>query len=182
MRDWAPVTVAVCALLFTVGSFWWLYVRRGKLVVTAAQTYAAFLDEGRLILLFPLVFYNTGARDYVVRDLCIRFGDESVGVPLDWERVRGGTDVSAHPTGELATPFAVPGRSALRVFAEFERRPAARTIDARAHPLVLQGVTDREDRWATLLTFTWDVSDHAAETIQQGQAFLAYRNASRLPS
>jgi hypothetical protein len=99
MRDWAPVTVAVCALLFTVGSFWWLYLRRGKLVVTAPQTYAAFLDERRLILLFPLVFHNTGARDYVVRDLRVRFGDESVGVPLDWERVRGGVDASAYPTG-----------------------------------------------------------------------------------
>jgi hypothetical protein len=90
VRDWAPVTVAVCALLFTVGSFWWLYLRRGKLVVATPQTYAAFLEERRLILLFPLVFYNTGARDYVVRDLRVRFGDESGGVPLDWERVRGG--------------------------------------------------------------------------------------------
>jgi hypothetical protein len=58
-----------------------------------------FLDERRLILLFPLVFHNTGARDYVVRDLRVRFGDESVGVPLDWERVRGGVDASAYPTG-----------------------------------------------------------------------------------
>ena len=134
--------------------------------MTAPQTYAAFLDERRLILLFPLVFYNTGARDYVVRDLRVRFGDESVDVPLAWERVRGGVDASAYPTAELAAPFSVPGRSRVRVFAEFERRPADRTVDARAHPLVLEGVTDQEDRWATLLRFNLDVSGQAAETIQ----------------
>jgi hypothetical protein len=101
---------------------------------------------------------------------------------LEWERVRGGVDASAHPTGELAAPFAVPGGSAVRVFAEFERRPADRTLDARAHPLVLEGVTDQEDRWSRPLKFNLDVSDEAAETIQRGSAFLAYRNASRLPS
>jgi hypothetical protein len=181
LREWAPVTVAVCALLFTIGSFWWLYGRRGRLMVTAPQTYAAAWREDKLILLLPLVFYNTGARDYVVTDLRIRFGDEPVGIPLEWERVRSAMNPSGSPELELAAAFPVPGRSAVQLFAEFEREPGNRPIEAREHPLVLETLTDKDEYWHPLLRFDLQVSGRAAQTMQQGR-FIAYRNRTRLLS
>jgi hypothetical protein len=106
--------------------------------------------EHHEVLLFSLVIYNTGARDYVVRDMRIHFADESAGIPMKWERVRGGVNPSDNPGMELPAPCVVPGRSAVRLFAEFERRPSGRgEPDARQHPLRLEGLTDSDDDWHT---------------------------------
>lgn len=181
LRDWAPIVVAVAALLFTVASFWWLNARRGRLEMKPPQTYAALWKADRMILLFPFAFYNTGARDYVVRDMRIRFADESVGIPLEWERCRAGVNPSDNPGMELAAPFVVPGRSAVRVFAEFERKPGDRgQPEARPYTLRLEGLTDREDDWHTLLTFDLTIRGKDAETMTRS-GFIAYRNHTRWP-
>jgi hypothetical protein len=54
--------VAIAALLFTVASFWLLHARRGRVEMKPPQTYAGLWETDRIILLFPLVFYNTRTR------------------------------------------------------------------------------------------------------------------------
>jgi hypothetical protein len=80
-RVWTPIVIAVAALVFTIGSFWWMNARTGRLIVTAPRSYAITTQENRMILLLPLVFYNSGPVPYVVRDLRVRFGDEPSGPP-----------------------------------------------------------------------------------------------------
>src|SRR5919199_554356 len=78
---WSLV-VAVMALLFTVASFWWLYVRRGSLIVGRPGTYAYAPRPVRLRL--PLAFYNTGASALIVSDLQAVAIAEPARSPLRW--------------------------------------------------------------------------------------------------
>lgn len=172
--QWPPVIISTSAVLFTVASFWWLHWRRGKLQVAAPQTYAAGVGAGKISLLFPFVFYNTGPRAYVVRDLRLRFLDEPDGRPMDWERVRDAIQPSESPGLELAAAFPVPGGAAVRVFCEFDRRPPGRTMDSRAHPLVLEALIGTSADWRSLLAFKLHVSPKDAETMRG--SFIAFRN------
>jgi hypothetical protein len=54
------IVIAVAALLFTVGSFWWLN-RRGRLVGAAPDAYAIANPPHDLLIRFPLAIFNTGA-------------------------------------------------------------------------------------------------------------------------
>jgi hypothetical protein len=65
-------------------------------------SYAATTQNGKLILLFPFVFYNAGPVPYVVRDLRLRFRDEPDGPPLSFQRVRSGISPSHSNLKELS--------------------------------------------------------------------------------
>jgi hypothetical protein len=173
-RVWTPIVIAVAALVFTIGSFWWMNARTGRLIVTAPRSYAITTQENRLILLLPLVFYNSGPVPYVVRDLRVRFGDEPSGPATAFHRVRGGVSPTHHPTPELSAAFPVPGRTAVRMFCEFERIPVGRAMDSRAHPLVVDGLTDKNDQWRPLTGFDLHVSMNAE--VGMSSQFISYFN------
>jgi hypothetical protein len=113
----AAVIVAVFALLFTVASFWWIQVRRGRLVSYEPQTYAGYVSGGGFRFRLPLTIYNTGARTLVVIDLRLSFVDQDETAPVITFRrsVKPRTD----DVEDFAHPFAVPGRSAVTRFVEF---------------------------------------------------------------
>jgi hypothetical protein len=174
-RVWAPTIIAVAALGFTIGSFWWLNARVGRLTVAGVpMSYAATTERDRLILLFPLVFNNTGPVPYVVRDLRLRFHDEPDGVPLAFERVRTGISPSHAELEDLGAAFPVRGREAVRMFCEFQRNPTGRSMTAGTHPLVLEALTDKDDDWHVLLEFTLHVDGHAAAVMPK--QFISFRN------
>ena len=70
---WPSVAIASLALLFTVGSFWWLNARQGRLKSYEPQSFAACRIPDKLRLLFPLVLYNSGATPIVVQDMRLTF-------------------------------------------------------------------------------------------------------------
>jgi hypothetical protein len=172
--EWAPTVIAAAALFFTIGSFWWMNARIGHLIIVAPRSYAITTQNDRLILLLPLVFYNSGPVAYVVRDLRVRFSDEPTEVALAFHRVRGGVSPSHHPTPELSAAFPVAGRAAVRMFCEFERRPVGRSIAAGAHPLLVEGLTDKAGGWRELVAFDLNVSTNAE--VGMGSQFISYLN------
>jgi hypothetical protein len=173
--DWAPILVAVAALAFTVGSFWWLYGRTGRLTVPGAPaSYAATTQNGRLILLFPFVFYNSGPVPYVVRDLRLRFRDEPDDPPLSFQRVRSGISPSPSNLEELSAAFPVRGNEAVRMFCEFERTPVGRAMKVGRHPLLLEALTDKSDDWRQLLVFDLNVDANAEDTMPK--VFISFSN------
>jgi hypothetical protein len=178
MSQWAPILIALAALAFTIISFWWMHWRTGSLVVTTPSTYAATSQAGKLTLLFPLVFLNTGPVPHVVKSLRLRFADEPTGVPLDFQLIRSGVSPSHHPEPvDLAASFPVPGNEVVRLFCEFIRKPGGRAMSAGPHPLLLEVLTDKRPGWYTLLEFTLNVDDAAEE--QMPRAFVAYANRLR---
>ncbi len=49
------MVVAILALLFTVGSFWWIQARRGRLQTFPPLSYAGAFTEQEVIVSLPLV-------------------------------------------------------------------------------------------------------------------------------
>ncbi len=86
---WTPaVIIASCALLFTVTTFWWLNVRRGRLKSFEPHSFAAVINQDIFRVRFPFVFHNTGAVPIVIQNLRLSFLDESDAGPLPWVATR----------------------------------------------------------------------------------------------
>ena len=117
----AAVLIAGFALVFSVASFWWLNARRGKLIVTPPHAFViAGAGSTVLLLRFPLVIYNTGAKATVVRDLQCRFSsDTSQVLPLPWRGTYNLLPGGHQSIREYPTPFAVPPREAIPLNIEF---------------------------------------------------------------
>ena len=65
----SATVVAICALAFTIASFWWLNARRGRLKTYEPHTFAAAITPQVVRLRLPLVLYNTGAIPIIVQNL-----------------------------------------------------------------------------------------------------------------
>ena len=121
--------IPVIALAFTIGSFWWIYARRGRLKATAPKTYASFIAH-QIGVRLPIVFHNTGARAIAVTDLRLVIDDDA---ELEWEntrktlmRMRGTAGPNAFMENELNG-----GRTRHRIV--FGRSPAPKI--SRSPPL-----------------------------------------------
>jgi hypothetical protein len=146
--------LSTLALLFTVGSFWWMNLRRGCLLAWGPLNYAGFLEAERVRLTVPLVIENTGPRTLVVRDLRL-LAEE---VPLTSTNLRGALygpdfhEVLDHPSG-----FAVQGRSTVKLFAEFGRDDNRADLKPEQRvALELQVRVGRRGLRRLLVRRTWD--------------------------
>lgn len=175
MTTWAPIVISLAALSFTIASFWWMTWRVGRLEVSPPTTYAGSTQQDKLILLFPLVVYNSGPVPYVVRDLRLRFKDEPPdGLPLNFERVRSGISPSHADLVDLSAAFPVPGNTALRLFCEFQRGPVGREMGVGRHALVIEALTDKWAGWQVLVEFDLHVDETAAAGLPT--SFRTFRN------
>src|SRR5215469_2572519 len=118
--NWTPaVIIAVCALIFTVASFWWINVRRGRLKSFEPHTFSAAVSQDEVRLLFPLVLYNTGAAPIVVQSFRMRFLDESDSKALRWVATRQQI-APGKEDWKFPAVFSVAGRTAYQTFVEFK--------------------------------------------------------------
>ncbi|MET7664634.1 hypothetical protein ACWGDS_48540 [Streptomyces sp. NPDC055059] len=147
--------VSVCALIFTVASFWWINARRGHLKSWEPRSFAAIAHRSMARLRLPLVLHNTGAKPIVVQDLRLTFPDEPAShLPLLWmsspSRLRPGPDEEP----ELPAGFAVGGREAQQLFIEFEAPFSGFVLEHRDYKVQLQIRVGHRKGWRPLLTFT----------------------------
>ncbi|MGP4029169.1 hypothetical protein [Actinomadura sp. 3N407] len=143
---WA-VIVAMCALAFTVGSFWWLHARRGHLESYEPHSFAASL-VGPLRIRVPLVLYNTGPVPIVVQSIRLRVGEEP---PLTWITTRSQLRPGKGDEHRFAAPFPVLGRSAQQVFVEFGRD---NSLEVEDHEVRVEVKLGHKKDWISLLAFT----------------------------
>jgi hypothetical protein len=111
--------IALLALLFTIGSFWWLQARQGKLRSYRPHTFALIHGSSKVRLRFPLVFYNTGAKPIVIRDMRLTFPGQPGIEPLPWRTFRSQLKPDTDDGERLPAVFSVPGRQAQQQFIEF---------------------------------------------------------------
>lgn len=167
---WLSIVVASLALLFTIGSFWWLNARQGRLKSFEPQSFAACRTPDTLRLLFPLVLYNTGAKPIVVQDLRLRFASEPRWqMPLPWTGTRSGLAADDHA---FPAVLSIPGRSAQQMFVEFggsfpEVTPLARDYEAR-----IEAKVGHRKNWKRLITFTL-----RGAHITHPDRYIAYSNS-----
>ncbi|MGW1903090.1 hypothetical protein ACWCQB_38285 [Streptomyces hirsutus] len=169
--------VAACALIFTVASFWWLNARQGRLQAWEPMTFSAAVTASRSRLRFPIVVYNTGAKPIVIRDLRLSFPDEnSMTAPLPWTTLRTQLRPTSDDSLEMPAVFAVPGRAAEQLFIEFgTSKPRYFVPEARSYRVVVEALLGREDKWHSLVTFTWQ-----AGRLVHPVRYITYRNSSEV--
>lgn len=171
--DYSTIAVAVMALVFTVGAFWWLNARRGSITATHPRAYAFGGSGAQLRLRLPLALFNTGARALIVVDLRIALDSEPGRPELRWVTIRDRLRPEPDDGFAFATPFSIVGRGTREVIAEFEPGP---TVNWPApagvkHRLRLEAQIHPKDKWVQLAAFDlWAPSPDA-----RGQ-YLAHRN------
>ena len=172
---WPAVVVAGCALIFTVASFWWLNVRRGKLVSFEPHSFAAYFHPTVVHIRLPLIFHNTGAAPIVVQDLRLAFPDEPTSViPLPWRRSRSEIRPTSEDEPKLPAVFAVPGRTAQREFIEFSAPLPGLRFEAKDYRARVEVELGHKRGWQPLLDFTLRIS----HVVEPGR-FIAYSNSPR---
>jgi hypothetical protein len=175
--EWQPLIgpfIATLALLFTVGSFWWLQARQGKLLSYPPHSFAFYLIPTKARLRFPLVLYNTGPKPVVVQDMRLLFPTHPEVTPLPWRTSRSHLMPDAEDGPQLPAVFSVPGRQAQQYFIEFG-------IDAK-EPLPLIDLGASEDlvrvevllghkkQWKQLISFP------LRGKLESPTAYIAYSN------
>lgn len=176
---WVSTFVALCALGFTVLSFWWNTWRRGKLVCGYPRTFAATNAEGRTLLLVPLSLRNTGPLSLGVRALRVCLEQDGRAATLHHVLTRTGMRLE-DATADFATNFSVEGRSHVLRIAEFAND--AELFDFRAGRVhaSLDLLYEERTSWTPLRTFELAIDTAAVATILSN--YLTYDNAAMLPS
>ncbi len=147
------IIVATLALIFTIGSFWWLNARPGRLIASRPPEFAMTMAPERSRFRIPLVMYNTGARTQVVESLRFAVRESSAG-PLEWITTRDRLRPESGERMDFSSPFAVDGRRAVKLFAEFgEERPHWRPDPGTTHLVSIEGRLLGSKGWHSLVRF-----------------------------
>ncbi|MGI5290905.1 hypothetical protein ACQEVF_47385 [Nonomuraea polychroma] len=164
--------MSALALVFTVGSFWWIHARRGKLVTYEPHTFAAYVRAKYVRFRFPLALYNDGPVPIVIQDLrlILEHGVELQAVP--WQ----GTKQQLMPVNgdsiDLPAVFAVDGRKVLQIFAEFGASKSVPAIEPVTYIAHVEARIDDAEHWAEILSFPF----RAGNILEPGH-FITYGNA-----
>ena len=166
---YAAFFVALLALGFTVGSFWWLHARRGSLTATPPRSYA-FANRVRLRL--PLAFFNTGATALIVGDLRLVIENQSSRTPLRWISTRTTLRPEKEDGFAFAAPFSVRGRATKDVLAEFGDELGWTPEPSSNHRMRLEAQIHPSEEWRNVVEFVW-WAPPSADIMKQ---YIAHRN------
>ena len=162
-----PVAISVTALAFTLASFWWIQVRRGRLRVATGHVFSGAITSNKIVLYIPLVFHNPAPASLVVADIKLRLsggtGDENSpdrkALPkrMFWIAFHGSVYPESDKHRQYAMPFAVEGRRSVERVIEFQwDTPETQLEDgpytATVEVLVLPQRWGRR-QWRTTCTF-----------------------------
>lgn len=150
--------LASLALAFTIGSFWWLNARQGRLTSFEPHSFAVwcgFQETGLVVLLrLPLVLYNTGAKPIVVQDIQLSFPREpDPTLPMRWRTTRSQIMPKDGDEPQLAAVFSVPGRTAHQIFIEFGGPFPGLVPEARDYQALIEVKLGHRKKWKRLIEF-----------------------------
>lgn len=151
--------IAALALLFTIASFWWLNARPGRLIGSVPTTFAMILRRDNSRFRMPVVIYNTGAKTMVVESLRLALL-RSENRPLEWISTRDRVRPTEGEKVDFSAPFAVDGRRAVQVFAEFGETPTSWNPEpGSTHRLAIQARVLGARNWRKVVEFPLQVPD-----------------------
>ncbi len=166
------LVISICALLFTVTTFWWLNARQGKLKCYAPNSFAAVVRVDDCVLRFPFVLYNTGPKPIIVQDLRLSFPKETVTLPtFTWRTTR--SKMLPSPDDQLALPavFSVAGRSAQQIFIEFGGAFPGVAPEPRCYIINVEFKLGHRRKWRRVTSFGLH-----AENIGTPGSYIMYSN------
>jgi hypothetical protein len=177
----AGVIIALCALGFTLFSFYWMNWRRGRLWVVKPRSFSVLRPIQRpntpdpIAIALPLVLVNTGARPVVVQNLRLvipELGGQEF--PFILQALKSKLALKADR--ELAVQFPVRSREAVSIIGEFYRVPANATFEAKAYTAELQGLINDGAKWKKLCAFELRIPARNVAKVNQPNTFLALDN------
>lgn len=105
----APVFISCLALLFTIGSFYWLQARKGQLKLYPVITFSGYWNTSRLVLRLPVILFNSGARPRVITALrLVTTGDKGTRIVLECHSFRKTIDPMSEDMEDMAHAYAIP--------------------------------------------------------------------------
>ena len=157
--DIAAFVAAVLALLFTVGSFWWLHARVGRLRAFEPRTFSAHVSADQTRIILPVMLANTGPVPIVVLAMRLRFVDATSENPMDWDWTRATVDPNRGDLVDGAALFSVTGRSTYALNAEFVGDFPGLIPEPRGYAVTLEALTSKADQWLRLITWTFQAGN-----------------------
>lgn len=176
--DIVSMLIAMLALLFTIGSFWWLNSRRGRLhLVGIPRIFAVSTANKRLHLNVPLSLYNSGPTPVWASNLKLRLS--AVGLPkeLHFVATRPGVQPKADDVRPMATQMALGGRESRVICCEFIERGSSDSLLTEG-PIAVEAVAIETRTWGrqrerVLGAFTLCVT---ADTVEVQGQYIAHDN------
>ncbi|GAB3862611.1 hypothetical protein GCM10029963_69240 [Micromonospora andamanensis] len=163
------LAVAILALIFTVASFWWIQVRRGRLRCYTSHVYSGSFSPSKLVLVVPLVLHNPAPSPLIVTDLRLRIdisegrpGSYLAEFPMKLRWIASHTAVyPKNETRTFAAPFAVDGRKAVERFIEFQRNNPPSLLEDGPFKATVEALVEPRSwwtrrRWSPLLSYTFN--------------------------
>lgn len=143
------LVISSLALLFTVGSFYWLQARKGRLKLYPVTTFSGAAAEPSFFLRVPIVIYNSGAKPRVVSGIRLRFRRDP-SVLLECHTFRSSVDPREGDTEDFAHPYVVPGRNVVTKIAHFRGDGFARHLTDGPSMFDVEIQHDDEREWRSL--------------------------------
>jgi hypothetical protein len=167
----AALTISCLALLFTVSSFYWMNWRKGNLHVRGPMlAFAAHGSrDGQLLVAFPIVVFNDGAKPIVIEDMQLfqlpRKDPRPLRFTATWASLKP-VEVGT-PGRSLATQIIVRGRESLLLVCEFIRVPGELLFEVGLYRFELRGKVDQSHEWICLCDVDINVSPYCLPQINQ---------------
>jgi hypothetical protein len=155
-----PLLISIVALLFSIGSFWWLNARPGRAIVSVPMSYGASQgqDSGgtyKVIIQLPLVFLNDRPSAAIVQNLRLIVrrpaGTELV---LTFTRTLPdlGTTPADAPKPHWARAFVVDGRKSVELLCQFQASSEGFVFREGDNAMRLEACINHAD-WKQILAF-----------------------------
>ena len=151
--EFAAILISILALLFTVGSFWYMNWRPGVLRIGNIRSYAAIAAEPHLVIAIPVAFSNRGALPVLVDNLRLRLPDHGDALTALWfdaivEKL-GNQSEGRQP----AIPFAVRGGEVVVKVCEFRRQRSGFVFGEGKYKVAIDARTDCDETWVEKKSF-----------------------------
>lgn len=169
--DIAALVVSTLALLFTIGSFWWMHARVGTLRAFRPRTFSGYVEAEQSAIRLPILLFNTGPTSIVVTGMRLRFSDATTEKPMEWEWTRTTIDPGENDIRDVASPFSVQGRNTYSLAAEFVGVYPGAIPEPRAYTVTLEALTSKADAWLRVISFQFQ-----AGNLRHPSNYITYSN------
>ena len=163
--DTAAIIISILALLFTVGSFWWMNWRKGDLQVSPPRSYAITSSDTALTLQLPFIFFNNGPTPIFVHNLRLVFTEVR---PQESVVFQGTVKELGFPETPMktATQFPIRGLEVQLIICWFMNPGSRLRLKAGIYPVELHAMLDDRSDWNTVSSFTLNIDEEEVPTMR----------------